>query len=109
MLEIKDISKIEIYKIKYWCIYFRYENVHYMIRHIDECGDNWNELTNKETWEKSYSGYTLFDISDFIKLKYSNKHFRIGMPYKHIDLEYFTKCLVKQKLAKADNNLNKKE
>jgi hypothetical protein len=24
-------------------------------------------------------------------------------------LEYFTKCLVKQKLAKADNNLNKKE
>ena len=103
MLTITDISKIEIYKVKYWCLYFRYDGVHYMIRHCDDCGDHWNELTNKETWETTYSGCTLFDIDDFIKMKYGNRFFRwLGTPYKHIDLEHFVKGLVELKLAKYE-------
>ena len=103
MLIINDISKIEIYKIKYWCIYFRYKDEHFMLRHMDECGDHWNLLTNKETWETKSSGYTLFDIRDFLKLKYSNKYVKNqGTPYKHLDVEYFVNCLVKLKLAKYE-------
>ena len=106
MLIINDINKIEIYKIKYWCMYFRYEGEHYMLRHMDDCGDHWNELINKETWDENCSDITLFDIDDFLKLKYSNKYVRRhGTPYKHIDLEYFVNSLVKLKMAKYDENM----
>lgn len=66
-----------------------------MIRHISDCGDHWNELTNKDTWETICSDYTLFDIRDFLKLKYS-MHYKDNMPYSHLDLEYFVECLNKQ-------------
>lgn len=94
MLKIKNHDKIKIYKVKYFCIYFKYENQRYMIRHISDCGYRWNELTDKNTWETICSDYTLFDIKDFIKPKYGK--YKDNMPYSHLDLEYFVECLNKQ-------------
>jgi hypothetical protein len=100
ILEIDDYNKIEIYKIKDWSIYFKYEGIHFMIRHISDCGDHWNELTNKDNWMTKQSDYSLFDIRDFLKLKFGKGYVRHSTPYKHLDLEYFVECLVKLKLAK---------
>lgn len=108
MLTITDINKLKIYKVKYWCIYFKYDGIHYMLRHISEDGDHQNELINKETWEITCSDYTLMGIMSFLKLKYNNKrnskyyYIGIGTPYKHIDKEYFVKELEELNLIKYE-------
>ena len=92
ILNLEDYTQIKIYKVKDYVIYFSYSGSRYMIRHIEDCGDHWNELTNKTTWEARCSDYTLFRLQNFLKPKYG-EYYREGMPYSHLDVNYFAKCL----------------
>ena len=107
MDNIKDYRKIKIYKVKDWCIYFRYENHKYMLRHIDDCGECWNVLTNKDTWEDIGSGYSNRQLCNFLKTKYSY-WYKDNMPYSHIDLNYFAKCLNEEFGLQIKNDIDDK-
>lgn len=92
---IKYPYKIHIYKVKPWCIYFKYEDKHYMIHtSSDECG-SYTTLYEKEINEKG--NYKLKEIKwsygGFDYVKYINN------PYKFINKNEFIYNLTKRGLC----------
>ena len=103
MLNIDNLDKLKITKIKPWCIYFTYDNKYYMV-HEDSEGyygyiNLYERIINEngtvmdtiplETNVTYYSGIS--NVSELIKNKYTNT--KRCLIYKHLDKEYFVKKL----------------
>lgn len=99
MLEIKDLSKLKITKVKPWAIYFDYDNEKYLLYGRNE--DYEYDITlykrvplplnDKGKYKLEYI-FSQISASDYIKSTYI-KYFSKQMCYKHIDKEHFVKKL----------------
>ena len=95
MLEIKDLSKLKITKVKYWAIYFDYDGEKYLL-HGSSVDYEYSitlykrvplDNNGKYSLETIYGRFTSTDcIDEFLKQKHPKC-------YKHIDKEYFVKKL----------------
>ena len=91
---IKYPDKIQIYKVKPWCIYFKYEGEYYMI-HTSTEEDTSICLYRKDLDE--HGNYT----TDCLKRSFGNFYYRdyMGKPYKFINKNRFVYELTKRELV----------
>lgn len=97
MLEIKDLSKLKITKVKDWAVYFDYDGEKYLLHGRTEDYEyditlyKRMPLNDKGKYKLEYI-FSKISTSDYIKSIYI-KYFSKQMCYKHIDKEYFVKKL----------------
>lgn len=97
MLEIKDLSKLKITKVKPWAIYFDYDCEKYLLHGRQE--DYEYDITlykrvplnDKGEYKLEYISSKI-SASDYIENMYI-KYFSKQMCYKNINKEYFVKKL----------------
>lgn len=92
---IKYPYKIHIYKVKPWCIYFKYEDKYYMVHTSSDGYEEDTTLYEKEINEKG--NYKLKEI----KCKYGGFDYDkyINNPYKFINKNEFIYNLTKRGLC----------
>lgn len=102
-LEINDLNKLKITKIKYCKIFFKYDGVRYFILENYDCGDQWFSLYRKEfidgkciVNQVSSSGWMIADICDLL----DKKDLMGCRVYSHMDKEYFVNKLRENNLIK---------
>lgn len=123
MLEIKDLDKLKITRVRNWRINFRYDGVLYSLNCHEDGYDSSIVLTNRDTMEYIFSEYGNLYVNHYIRVKYDN--YNKPCIYSHIDKEYFVKELhtngiakapiyiqkeiIKDKLIRMNNNIKVKE
>lgn len=97
MLQIDDLNKLKITKVKRWAIYFTYDNERYLLHGTSDCGEsgvtlykrNWNGTKFK--LERIASDWGDENVEyEYIKSIPRNTN---TLVYAHIDKEYFVKKL----------------
>ena len=99
MLEIKDLDKLKITRVRDWRINFRYDGVLYSLNCHEDGYDSSIVLTNRDTMEYIFSEYGNLYVDHYIRVNYNN--YNKPYIYSHIDKEYFVKELHKNGIAKA--------
>ena len=123
MLEIKDLDKLKITRVRDWRINFRYDGVLYSLNCHEDGYDSSIVLTNRDTMEYIFSEYGNLYVNHYIRAKYND--YNKPCIYSHIDKEYFVKELhtngiakapiyiqkeiIKDKLIRMNNNIKVKE
>jgi len=87
MLIVKDLDKLEIYKMTYWSTYFKYNNKKYMFHTKDDWHDGITCLYSKHDNGKLDELITCME-GDFCSEAYKLKK-KKSMPYKYIDKKEF--------------------
>lgn len=102
-LIISDIDAIQITKIKYNKLYFKYDGVRYFILAMYDCGDQWYTLYKKEFVNNKWS-VTEIISSDYTIASPKNliddvAGYKCNIIYSHINKKYFVKQLVENGLV----------
>ena len=98
MIEIKDLSKLKITKVKTWAIYFDYDGEKYLLHGSSGDDYEYNIILYKRVPLNNKGKYNLKYIcgqptsNDGVEYRYI-KYFGKQICYKHIDKEYFVKKL----------------
>lgn len=95
-LNITDLDKLKITKVKPWVVYFTYDGQRYFL-HDDSDEDRCTGLYKKngKNIERISGVITLSKPYDFIRIKKKIKPSKI-LVYNQIDKEYFVKKLTRQ-------------
>lgn len=105
-LNIQDLSKLKILKIKDWAIDFEYDGTRYLLHGGSEMGEgSWQELYIKNL--DSLGNYkldlikTVHYIDDYVGNYYFLGYDKKGLTYKQLDLVYFVKKMTWNGLVKS--------
>ena len=105
MLEIKDLDKLKITRVRDWRINFRYDGVLYSLNCHSDGYESYVALTNRDKMEDVWDDYGDLYIKHYIKVKYND--YDKPCIYSHIDKEYFVKKLYKDGIIKAPEHIQK--
>ena len=115
-MDIQDLSKLKITKIKPWAIYFTYNNEKYLLKGRSSDYEYDIQLyhripiNNKGQFQLEWIAgrmWTTDNIANYFIKDYGRKHTVI---YSHINKEYFVKKLVRKEFCTSlfDNELKDK-
>lgn len=111
ILLITDLNKLQITKIRYDKLYFKYNEQRYFVVANYDCGDSWYSLYKKSPCGKSWnvklittSGWCNADIKYLLDDKSRRSR---NIVYSHIDKKFFVEQLVKNNLVKEGMNNEK--
>lgn len=105
MLEIKDLDKLKITRVRDWRINFRYDGVLYSLNCHDDGYESYVALTNRDTMEDVWGDYGVLCVKRYIKVKYND--YNKPCVYSHIDKKHFVKKLHENGVAKAPEHIQK--
>ena len=106
VLNIKDLSKLKILKVKDWAIDFDYDGIRYLLHGGSEMGEgSWQDL-----YIKRLDGYGRYDleliktvhyIDEYVGNYYFGGYDKNGLTYSQLDLVYFVKLMTWNGLVKS--------